>query len=56
MAIAPPEAMREREEEETRAEPARAPLAKPEKRERDRKLDHRLETDPDNPMIVRGVD
>ncbi|MDX2088745.1 MAG: hypothetical protein SFX73_12890 [Kofleriaceae bacterium] len=48
--------MREREDEETRTEQVRAPLAKTEKRERERRLDHRLETDPDNPTIVRGVD
>ena len=52
--------MRERDDEETRAEPGRAPQAKPEQRERERKAEqrvaYRLETDPDNPTIVRGVD
>jgi len=50
--------MREREDDETRAEPVRAPQPpKPEPRERDRqRLAKRLETDPDDPAIVRGVD
>jgi hypothetical protein len=58
MAIAPPDPMREREDDETRADPVRAPQpTKPEPRERDRqRLAKRLETDPDDPAIVRGVD
>lgn len=51
--------MREREQDETRSEPARAPLAKPEPCEREQRPDRRfahLETDPDNPTIVRGID
>jgi hypothetical protein len=52
--------MREREDEETHAEPSRTPQAKPEQRERERRAEqrfaYRLETDPDNPTIVRGVD
>jgi hypothetical protein len=50
--------MREREDNETRAEPVRAPqfhkqTAKPEPRQR---LAHRFECDPDDPGIVRGLD
>jgi hypothetical protein len=56
MPIAHIGAMRERDESEPRTEPPRAPSAKPEQRERQRRSEAKLEPDPDNPAIFRGVD